>query len=516
MKFLDKANALPKLAEELFKEITANPNADFAMVSAIFADAERFTDITSDVLEGDIGASRIAVCDVNRDGRDDILACAGKARLLIATDDGFRDWSVNWGIPEGAFHGGVFGDYNGDGHADLFLYGDGKMVLLKNVEGKKLVEVTEGCGIVPYDLSTHSAAWGDFNGNGLLDLYICNRNREFHKGHGIEPIWGHDQLFLNNGDGTFRDGTATLDTTLTRFAGRGVAPADYNRDGLLDLFVANYSLHPNMLYRNGGSDGLRNYGWETEISGISTEFPVETYYGHTIGGCWADLDNNGAQDLITISLAHPRVIGLSDRSWVYMNYSRGSRTRFRARRLIPYTETLSVPATADIDGDGDMDLFVTATYANRPSRLLRSMLAETGDVVFEDISYAAGVLVTNGWGCVFADIDGDADPDLIVSADGKLRVIRNNSRRNFIRVRLNTSGAGFGAEVTVDSGIGRRVFALTGAKGSGDQMPAEVCAGIGNWQKAENVEVRYGERVIVLGEVKAGSTVTVDFDLLAP
>ncbi|MFA4987794.1 MAG: CRTAC1 family protein, partial [Candidatus Brocadiia bacterium] len=297
------------------------------------------------------------------------------------------------------------------------------------------------------------------------------------------------------------------DKWVARYSGRGVAPCDFDGDGRLDLYVTNYSLHPNALYSETGT-GLRNIAWETDTAGVPSENAVETYYAHSIGACWADLDGDCRPDLLAPNFAHPRVINISDRSWIYFNSSEPGKPAFKGSRMIPFYETLTSPAAADFDGDGDMDFFLSATYADRPSHLFRNTLAESGNLAFNDIVYASGALVYNGWGCVWRDYDGNGTPDLFATGDGKLVVLKNPVRANFVRVRIAEPGVGFGAWVTVESGGKKRTYCLNGAKGSGDQEPMEVCAGLGASTSADRVTISFAGKTATKENIPAGSTVT--------
>src|SRR3972149_10260563 len=104
-----------------------------------------------------------------------------------------------------------------------------------------------------------------------------------------------------------------------RGPGRGILNeqdgGDYNDDGLLDIFVSNYRLDPNFLWRNNGNGTFTAVAQDQGVEGKEKK----GHYGHTIGSEWGDYDNDGDLDLFSANLAHPRYIGFSDKSMLLEN-----------------------------------------------------------------------------------------------------------------------------------------------------------------------------------------------------
>lgn len=169
----------------------------------------------------------LAVCDVNGDGRPDFLYGSGKGLLVLNTPQGFRE-SADSGIayrPGGV--GPVFGDFDGDGHPDLFVPQEGGCKLFRNNGDGRFTDVTEKSGdLAAFTGHATSAAWGDLDNDGVLDLMVgCLR--------------GANRWFRGRGDGTFQDATAALGLEGRIFNTQAVGLVDLNGDGVLDVVFNN-------------------------------------------------------------------------------------------------------------------------------------------------------------------------------------------------------------------------------------------------------------------------------------
>ena len=125
-------------------------------------------------------------------------------------------------------------------------------------------------------------------------------------------------------------------------AGRGCIAADYDNDGDTDLLVSNYRLQDNFLWRNDGDGTFTNTAWRTGSAG----YYVDGWWGHTIGSCFGDIDNDGDLDLVSANLAHPRYEYFSDKTQVLISEPSTDGPRFTDRRGrwgVKYAETHSDP-----------------------------------------------------------------------------------------------------------------------------------------------------------------------------
>ncbi|MBM3315142.1 VCBS repeat-containing protein, partial [candidate division WOR-3 bacterium] len=345
-----------------------------------------FTDVTEAAGLAERRESRVAWGDYDNDGYDDLLL---SGCVLFRNDSGRRFVNVtdSAGLTGASGRGGVWADYDNDGWLDFWMSaGSGLDRLWHNDKGR-FHDATVEAGTPADSLPTEGAAWADFDNDGWVDLYCANyENWELHS-------YFPDRLWRNVG-GRFIDWTdsgAVRPPYGTDLAGRGVNWGDYDDDGLQDCFVSNYRLCENFLWHNNGDRTFENLAGQMGVSGDE----VSGWYGHTIGSEWADCDNDGDLDLFTADLAHPRYIEFSNRSRLYENLGPGRTPRFVDRRAVSgirFEETHSDPAWADVDNDGDLDLYVTSIYEGRRSFLyLNSRRPRPTDPTsFEEATWLSG------------------------------------------------------------------------------------------------------------------------------
>ena len=208
------------------------------------------------------GAIRASFGDYDNDGDDDLLLSG--PRLLRNDGGAFVDANGSAGfsdLPDLAGEGGVWGDYDNDGCLDLFVYkgsthrGDH---LLHNECDGTFTDVTVAAGIADgqaysdcseFNFPTFSATWWDIDADGLLDLYVANRECF------ADGVYYVDQVWHNEGSGTFTEWTGTNGFLGYSDAGTpsiGTAAADADGDGDVDLYVSNFRLQPNLYFRNDG------------------------------------------------------------------------------------------------------------------------------------------------------------------------------------------------------------------------------------------------------------------------
>ncbi|MFQ5901689.1 MAG: FG-GAP-like repeat-containing protein, partial [Thermodesulfobacteriota bacterium] len=477
-------------AETLLKRLLQEEYGYKGNAAQFFADKEdvvTFTDITIKAGLGDIKAAKVAWGDYNNDGFEDLLLDG--PRLFKNLGGGvFEEVTEDTGM--GAlkrFNGGIWGDFNNDGFLDIYLMSSKKDLLLKNSGNGGFKNVTmEAFGLMPSE-STEAAAWGDFNNDGLLDLYVAVMER---KGSEL-GICSKDRLWRNEDDGTFKDITEEAGIKSDEgMCGRGVVWGDFNNDGFSDIMVSNYRLDPNFLWKNNGDSTFVEVAEEKRIQGEE----VEGAYGHTIGSVFGDIDNDGDLDLFSANLAHSRYIEFSDKSMLLIN-SNGKSFKFSKTfeiSGITYAETHSDPSFGDVDNDGDLDLYITSVYPGENSFLYLN----NGSGTFRDVSWLSGTRVKNGWGSAFADIDNDGDLDLAVASREGIHLFSNNGNDNhYLTVKFRSSSCnsfGIGSRVKISYKDKEQIREVRTGKGTGTEDSIPVEFGLGRYNGMVDIEVQTG------------------------
>jgi hypothetical protein len=324
------------------------------------------------------------------------------------------------------------GDYDQDGRPDLFVVSKTDSCrLYRNLGGWKFADVTDRAGVA--DTGADAAVWKqgasfvDVDNDGRLDLYLCR-------------FGAPNRLYMNQGDGTFREEAAARGLALADASGMA-AFADYDRDGWIDVYVQTNLLdaknrpngQPDRLYRNRGRGVFTE---TTATAGISGETQ-----GHSV--VWWDYDGDGWPDLyVANDFAVP--------DQLYHNQRDGT-FRSVAGLVLPSTPYSAMGSDlGDVDNDGRLDFFVadmaavthskdqrgmadSRTVARDPRvtpeaapQILRNMLyLNTGTGRFEEAATLAGLAATDWtWSVRFEDLDNDGRVDLHVT-NGMVRELHN-------------------------------------------------------------------------------------------
>jgi hypothetical protein len=295
--------------------------------------------------------------DFDRDGRADLLVVRGAypyGENLLYLQDGqgiFRDRSLAAGI-SGKRNGisATAADFDGDGDLDLFVANWGTNVLYRNRAGDKHGPGASGDALRFTDatldggLAEEGRSWGalssDFNGDGRPDLFVFRGGDG--KGQGC-------RLYLNRGNGSFQDATASSGLGATGWA-MGAVSADFDGDGDFDLFVTGYD-GPDRLYLN---DGTGRFSDATPSSGITSS--------RSVGAAAGCLDSDLLPDLVVAGFAGP--------VRVFRNLGGGRFSDVGPLAGLGPSKRNEGVALADADGDGDLDLY--ATNYDGENRLYRN------------------------------------------------------------------------------------------------------------------------------------------------
>lgn len=441
-----------------------------------------FTDATQTSGLSGVSGQRVAWGDYDNDGDEDLLVDG----VRLFSNDGhgnFINVSEDTGIPKiEQATGGIWGDYNKDGRLDIFVTTKKHNRILQQGPDGRFHDVSRYALPDMEAANSEAAAWGDMDNDGDIDLYIANYQQ-----HAVERgICSQDRLLRNRGD-RFVDASAELGIhTIEAMCGRGVTWGDYDNDKRSDILVANYRLDPNYLWHNLDTE-FRDAGKRHGVAGRE----VNSAYGHSIGPVFADFNNDGRLDIFIANLAHPRNSAFSDKSMMFLSRGPGS-SGFR-RLLSPpgirFEETYSDAAAADVDNDGDIDLFITAIYSSGESHLYLN----DGKGNFKDVSWLSGTRLRNTWGSAFADIDNDGDMDLVVASQNGIHLLKNDGTpHSWLKIRIQSEQCtrnGIGARISVQYGNKQQIREVTAGRGTGNQDALTQHFGLGNTKGPVTVRV---------------------------
>jgi len=366
--------------------------------------------------------------------------------------------------------GAATGDINNDGCVDLYVTKLGANQLLRNNCDGTFTDVTTASRTADPGWSV-SAAFVDIDRDGWLDLFVgqylnysvaanvvcysVSGQRDYCPPNVYRARPSH--LFHNNGDGTFSDITAAAGLSTEFGPALGISTADFNRDGWIDLYVANDGA-PNQLWINQRNRTFKNTALLAGAA-VSAEGRLKASMGVDAG----DFDADGDEDVFVGELTGQGAdLYVNDGSGVFVEES--ARAGLRLRTL-PFTAFGA--AWLDADNDGQLDLAIAngavthtaeALAANERFRLQqrRQLFRNVGKGRFEEITGRAGPAFTAeavGRGAAFGDLDNDGDTDIVVANDnGPVRLLVNNvgSRSRWMGLRLLTAKRdALGARVTI-------------------------------------------------------------------
>jgi enediyne biosynthesis protein E4 len=475
-----------------------------------FEDATERAGLVTEVPVPDCGqfSNGAAWADVDGDGWQDLLVTrlGDPVQLFVNRADGmFADESGARGVDATGANGAAFADYDNDGDPDLALVGDGPDRLLQNDGTGNFVDVTATAGVAG-DAANRgmSATWGDFDSDGLLDLYVTNymecTGPWTTAGEVISNVAYHaDVLYRNEGDGTFSNATSDLQEPDASGAGFTAAWLDIDSDDRLDLFVANdfVGLSPdhNRLWHN---DGAGADHWT--FNDVSLESGAGLYM-NTMGVGIGDVDRDGDLDMALSNIGGNKLLRSQGDGTFVEEHGSGIE---RPNQGIDYFTVTWATNFYDLDLDGWEDLFMTAgnlpqgpdvKVGEQPNMVF---LNDGTGMRFLDVSALTGADdVSESKGAAFADYDNDGDMDVfVVNQAGEPKLYRNDTPRDENHwlevdpIGTMSNRDGCGARITaVVAGepIMRQV--LCGSGGSGSYNQRQVHFGLGTATAVDLVEV---------------------------
>jgi hypothetical protein len=525
----------------LFQEIAAQSGIDFAIDSSPTPSKNQIETMVAGV----------ALIDYDGDGYPDIFFANGAAipslrkeglqyrnRLYHNNGDGtFTDVTEKAGVGGDGYDMGVaVGDFNNDGLPDLYVVGVTKNHLYHNNGDGTFSDVTDKAGVGGgmHDgkkMWSVAAAWVDYNNDGFLDLFVSNyvkwevnkdpecmvaNIRNYCSPVLYEPL--PNTLYRNNGDGTFTDVSAETGIAQHLGRGMGVAIADYDGDGFMDIFVANDD-SPNMLFHNIGGKRFE----EVAVASWVAYNPS----GKSISGMGADfrdVNNDGRPDIWFTALPTELFpLFLNRGGGEFDDATTSSGLTWATQNMAGWSN-----AIVDLDNDGWKDLFAARSNvldpviaSGRSYKEPNAVFRNIGNGKFQDVSATAGAafqLPALHRGAAVGDLFNDGRMDVVVSVlNGPAKLFRNITQTSnhwiLLQLRGTTSNRmGIGAQIKLTTPDGAKQFnEVTTSVGYASSSDCRVHFGLGVSKTAAQIEIAWpsGSRQI-LRSVQGDRIVTIE------
>lgn len=496
--------------------------------------------------------SGVALFDYDNDGRLDLFFANGAAindpsslgavpektgpkywnRLYHQKSDGtFEDVTEKAGL-QGAGYGmgAAVGDYDNDGFEDLFVTGYGGNHLYHNNGNGTFTDVTEKAGVTGSGWSV-SAAWVDLDGDGFLDLVVlrylqwgftdlwCGERKQGYRSYchpdEFQPI--SPLVYHNDGNGHF--------TEITKKAGfakpgnaLGIAIADFNGDGRVDVFIANDSV-PEFLYENKGDGVFEEVGL---FAGVGVDADGHTYAG--MGVDFADYNNDGLPDLVVSDLAYQKYALYRNNGDATFSYTTDS----AGVGAMTFLHSGWGMRFLDYDNDGWKDLLVgqahvmdtiEMTFPQLHYREHPLLVRNTGQG-FVDISNESGAVFQESWvsrGMAIGDIDNDGRLDAVVTENGgPAHILHNETDTQNHWLTLNLIGHksnrdAIGADVRITTAQGQQQATVTTCGSYLSSGDKRVHFGLGTQASVKEINIRWPSGIRqTLRDVKGDQLVRID------
>ncbi len=424
------------------------------------------------------------------------LAAGAPARAAVSMTD-----VSSGGLTGGGGQGASWVDYDGDGDLDLFFGVTlGKNHLMRNNGGLSFTDVAPAV-VQDSTGDIRSMAWGDYDGDGDPDLYLCNYPSEPNKllrndggvFTNVTPpalsivdyckgaYWidfdndgdldlsvvsrGANRLFRNDGGGAFTDVSSVYPALPWTI--EGAAWGDFDNDGDLDLYVGRDGL-ANVLLVNDGQGGFTS----SSIASIQDT-------GYARGVTWGDFNNDGYLDLYVGNYSGP------DR--LFESLGGADFADVSATLLPPGTSDGNVASFVDVDGDGRLDVMVDDRTSTRI--LVNNYPGAFTAVTVTSNQGAAG-------GAAWGDADGDGDPDLYIARLGAGQLLRNDSDpgNHWLALHLtgrNSNRGSVGARAVVYTPAGMQLREWASSSGWQSQNAPDLLFGLGTASMVDSVRITW-------------------------
>ena len=468
----------------------------------------------------------VCVADFDGDGFQDIYFVNGRnmhgeeavARNALYRNNGdgtFTDVTEKANVPGNAYGlGCVWGDFDNDGHPDLYVTQFGKNILYHNNGDGTFTDVTQKARVDGADFGTmfHTGAtFFDYDRDGYLDLYVGGyvefgpKSRQTCViGYGVQASCPPSEykgspavLYHNNRDGTFSNVTKAAKIYQPNGKNLSVAAFDFDNDGWPDLFVAN--------------DGLDVYLYHNERNGTFKEMALTTGVARSANGntmaamclSFGDYDNDGFLDLYISDWQ-----GSGDHIW--HNDGEGFLEEVTDRTGIagPTDRVLSFGGGFfDYDNDGRLDLFIAnghvyqgveKTSSNIPYKQLNTLFHNEGRGKFVDVTARSGSGFATphlGRGVAFADFRNRGSLDVLVGNNGDPPSLLRNSashENHFVNLKLvghKSNRDAMGARIKLSAGGLKQVRDISGGGSYLSQSDLRAHFGLGSQTNIDSIDI---------------------------
>jgi hypothetical protein len=524
----------------------------FADSPILLSDVTKETGITFKHTDGSSGqryivesvSAGLALFDYDSDGDIDIYFLNGAPlrgtkvdvapKNALYRNDGnwkFTDVTEKAGAGDRGYGLGVtVGDYDNDDDLDIYINNYGPNVLYRNNGNGTFTDVTKQAGVVNGHKVGAATFFLDMDKDGDLDLFVANYLKFTYQNHLIRTSKGipkyagpmdypsiPNDLFRNNGDGTFTNVSVESGVAEYKGWGMGGVCADYDNDGDTDVYIAN-DVAANFLFENDGTGKFEEVGL---INGLAYDLHGDEH--GSMGIDCGDYDNDGRLDFYQTCYS-------GELATLYRNLGDGmfeDATLVTGAGIGTFKDVTWGTGFVDFDNDGDRDIFVACghlqdnveLYNDMTTTLARNIiLMNNGYGKFVNISDMSGdgmKMELRSRGAGFDDLDNDGDVDVVIlNSRREPTILRNDSpaKNHWLQVRLKgvkTNRDGIGARVKVSAGDSTLIDEAHSGRGYQSHYGSRLYFGLGDREKVDRIEVRWiGGQLDVFENITADKIVT--------